>query len=44
MSNEIPGVPDEEDEELQEWEDEMESQACEREAAAMRRAEDNFGY
>lgn len=44
MNDEFPDEPEEENTELQEWEDELEAEACEREAAQMRRAEENFGY
>lgn len=44
MKDQLPDEPDEENTEFQEWEDEMEAEACERESAQMRRAEENFGY
>lgn len=44
MKDQIPAEPDEEDAKLQDYLDELEAEACEREAAQMRRAEENFGY
>ncbi|WP_269432644.1 hypothetical protein [Pseudomonas plecoglossicida] len=44
MKDQIPVEPDEEDSEFQDYLDELEAEACEREASQMRRAEENFGY
>ncbi|MGI9563843.1 hypothetical protein [Pseudomonas fulva] len=43
MKDQIPVEPDE-DSEFQDYQDELEAEACEREASQMRRAEENFGY
>lgn len=44
MKDQFPVEPDEDDGEFQDYLDELEAEACEREAAQMRRAEESFGY
>ncbi|MEE5068614.1 hypothetical protein V2J79_05210 [Pseudomonas alliivorans] len=44
MEFKILVVPEKEDTELQDYLDELEAEACEREAAQMRKAEESFGY
>lgn len=44
MKDQIPVEPDEEVSEFQDYLDELEAEACEREAIQMRSAEENFGY
>lgn len=44
MKDQIPVEQDEEDSEFQDYLDELEAEACEREADQMRRSEENSGY